>query len=415
MSHSGSTFRFETLALTGLALLVALMAPGCGSSEHPAVSKARQVFQEKFEERPEYASYGFSITAQVDEPFSRGLAIEALASDHYPTALEAVRAISDNPPQEAREALQAVFAGKKGSLQVQAAVALARLGDDPATEWLKEQVASGAAAMNPAVVTLLAANGAQEVVEPALRETAGSDDPERRNEAYAILGEIGASWSTGLLLEGLEKEFGEERLQAIVSLGRAGDVSASPTIQRFINTKGLVFASIEALGRLGDPNSVKGLQLMAEHDEPLVRAYAGAALWNLGDNETARAVLDPLVAHDEASVRRNLAEQLSELEDEAATSLLVALAGDSDAAVRSTAVRALGERTSAEAAAALLGAIGDSSADVKILALNGLAGAGGADAIPSLAPLLDDPNPYVALSAAHGILAIHDRTSAATG
>jgi HEAT repeat protein len=415
MSHSGSPFRFETVALTGLAVIVALMAPGCGSSEHPAVSKARQVFQEKFEERPEYASYGFSIAAQVDEPFARGLTIGALSSDRYPTALEAVRAISDNPPEEAREALQAVFAEKKGSLKVQSAVALARLGDDQAAEWLKAQVASGAAAMNPAVVTLLAAGGAREVVEPALREAAASDDAERRNEAYAILGEIRESWSTGLLLEGLEKEFGEERLQAIVSLGRAGDASASPTIQRFINTQGLVFASIEALGRLGDPNAVKGLEGMAEHDEPLVRAYAGAALWKLGDAETARAVLDPLVTHEDESVRRNVAEQLSELDDAAATSLLATLCKDSAAAVRSTAVRSLGARTSAEAAAALLGAIGDSSADVKILALNGLAGAGGADAIPSLAPLLDDPNPYVALSAAHGILAIHDRISAATG
>ena len=48
MSQQGSIVRFETLALTGLALIVGLAAPGCGSSEHPAVSKARQVFQEKF-------------------------------------------------------------------------------------------------------------------------------------------------------------------------------------------------------------------------------------------------------------------------------------------------------------------------------------------------------------------------------
>jgi HEAT repeat protein len=397
--------------LVALALLAALTGCSPGSLR---VSKAQQVFEEKLAESPDYAAYGFSILTDTTSPFARGLIVESIGSDHYPTALQAVHALGDEPPEEARTALVETFSGKSGALKLQSAVALARLGDADAIAWLREQIREGGAQLTPSVVKVLAEEGDHELLLPALEPYLSSDEPSIRDEGYVMLGEVGQPWATELLLEGLEKEHGEGRIQAIVSLGQTGSEAAAKAIEPFVNTQGLVFASLEALGDLRATGAATNLGAMATHDEALVRVYAGVALWKIGDEEGALAVLEPLAGDEDATVRTNLAEQLEDVEADAATALLIALGRDGDKNVRAAAVRSLIGRTSPEASAFLREAIVDEQYEVATLALNGLARIGGPEDIAGLASLLDSGNPYVALSAAHAILAIEGR-GAGTG
>ncbi len=264
-------------------------------------------------------------------------------------------------------------------------------------------------------MTLLAGRGEREVIEPVLTGRMGSDDPGTRNEAYAVLGEIGQDWATRLLLHGLDNEFGEQRVQAIISLGRCGDPAVAPYIAGFINTKGLVFASIEALGELGATDSARSLKQMATHEQSLVRVYAAVALMKLGDDASAGELLPALAGDEDPVVRRNLADQLGAVEGTESTRTLIDLAGDPDKSVRVAALRSLLGRSSKELSTLLLDAAADPDYEVGALALNALARTGTAETLATLEPLLDNENPYVAISAAHAILAIEGRASEPAG
>ena len=389
------------LVLPGL-----ILGAGCSGS-----GKAQAVFEETIRSGTNYASYAISISAGSDAEPARQYVLSTITSDHFTNAIAAIRALGTDPPAEAADALREAFDSRRGALKLQAAAALARLGDGAALDWLQQEMAAETATPHVEAMTALAAAGRREALEPLLRKAMASEDPGTRNEVYAVLGEIRQEWATKLLLEGLDNEFGEERAQAIVSLGRTGDPAVAEAVEPFINRKGLVFASIEALGSLDHPDSVDALADMLTHDESLVRAYAGVAVWRLGEGDRAVEVLEPLVGDPDSRVRENLADQLGSVSSARATDLLVRLAADSDKAVRVAAVRSLVGRDGV--GAALLQAAGDAEYEVATLALNGLAGMGGPDDLAVIKPLLDSDNAYLALSAAHAMMCIEARRGSA--
>jgi HEAT repeat protein len=377
--------------------------------DDPTVSRAKEVYNQTIDMDRPYAAYAASLAPGNESGFVHQVLLERAGSDHYPTALEAVKAMQDDPPEAAGAVLEQVFTGKSGALKMQAAVALARLGNDDAMNWLKEQVAEGNALLNSAVIDLLTDRGETELLRPQLVKLMKSDSLVTRNEAYAILGTIGQPWATSLLIDGLENEHGEDRQTAIAALGRTGDPEAARWISRFTATKGLVFVTLEALGDLGSEDSIPTLESKLDHDEKLVRVYAAVALWKLGGEEKAIAALEALLTDEDPVVRRLMAEQLGTLSGAKAVALLGALAGDEDHETKRHAMRSLAFMATPDEEGLLVSALKDGDYEVSTAAINGLARIGGAGTLESLAPLLDNQQPYIALSAANAILAIDAR------
>ena len=412
MQHTPCEPLVRKTLTTSCLILLGLALGACGGAGGPGGSRAEAVFEQTLAADPQYASYAITIAADSRSAAARRHVIDLIRSDHYPTALEAVRAYQDDPIEEAREALAAVFAEKSGALQLQAAVALARLGDEDAAVWLEEQIAGGAAALNLPALQVASERGKVDLVRDALRGPITSESLVTRNEVYAILGTLRQPWATDLLLQGLDNERGEERQQAILALGRAGEPRAAERITRFINTQGLVFATLESLGAMGNPDTLRVARSMTRHEEPLVRLYAAVATWRLGGAEDARPVLEPMVGVDDATLRQVLAEQLATLDAPEAREWLATLCRDSEKAVRIAALRSLAEGATAADAEVFLEAAGDPDYEIATLGLNVLARVGSAEMADAIAGGLESDNPYVALSTAHAMLALRESGAA---
>lgn len=408
MSTRLATSREARVLVVFVALLALCVgcAPSDGSS--PRVRKARAIYDEMISADPQYAAYALSIVSRTDSPSSQRLVLDSLDAADQSRALEAMRRLGDAPAPSMTGALQEVFRQKRGSVKRLAAVTLARGGDATAMDWLREDVTESAGFLNVEGMKLLAEQGEKDKLVAVLEPRMASDDLATRNEAYDALGELKTPWATQMLLRGLDREHGEDRLQAIVALGRTGDEAAVSKIQSFTNTQGLVLETIEALGNIGSSKSATRLKRLVGHKEEHVRVYAAAAVWRMGDSETAREAMEGLVVAEDASVRRMAAEQLAKVDDAAASALLVRLVDDSDKQVQTAALRSLMGSSTPEAIAALEKAMTDTDYEVAALALNGLALVQAAAAVPGIEPLLEHENPYVAIAAADAILTIED-------
>jgi HEAT repeat protein len=402
-SRDGRRRTVFALATIGVVALVAGCAGGDSLSRD-----AERTFRDAAAEDPSYGTYGVTVAARGSSAFARSVVQEALAADDQ-RLLEAVRAVAPEPSEDMRAALEAIYGGRQGALKLLAGSALARLGDAAAVEWLKEQTDTVGGQAQLEVVATLARLGEREAAEQWIRRNMDSDSQQDRDSAYAVLGIIGEEWSRDLLLEGLDHEHGEGRRQAIESLGRSGDASVAPELRPFINTQGLVFATVEALGALGDAESRGALEQLVDNDAPLMRVYAAAALWRIGALDDPEAVLGPLAGDGDARVRATLAGQLEAIDDPRAGAMLQAMAADADPEVRAAVVRALDARGGSDAVPALLGLTGDDDYVVATSAIDALGRLASADAAGELEGLLDSSNPYVRISAACAILEIKSR------
>ena len=97
---------------------------------------------------------------------------------------------------------------------------------------------------------------------------------------------------------------------------RTGDPAAAGKIDRYANTKGLVFVTLEALGELGSPESVKAVKPMLSNESAPARTYASVALWKLGEKSEAVTVVNELIQDPDPTGRRMLASQLASIDDE---------------------------------------------------------------------------------------------------
>lgn len=394
-------------------IVLALAFPGCGSKEQGMARKAETVYRETMAKEPTYAVFGVTLAADGQDRFSQQIIIESLGSENFRVINEALESLEMDLSPEVEAALVEMFQTRKGAMKLKCAVALGRSGNQEALSWLQEELARSGGMLSSSAMTLIAEKGDQELLWPELEKRLRNDDLSIRNETYVILGEIGQPWSDAMLAKGLDNERGEERVTAIEALGRSGNPERSARVQRFTNTQGLVFASIEALGELGNPDSVAHLAKMTDHEEDLVRAYLSAALWKLGDIETARGLAEELASSEDPAARKALAEQLGGVEDDGVISVLSQLAADADGQVNIVALRSLVDRDSVELRSLYSGKLGSKDYETASVALRGLARIGDSTVLPELEPLLASSNPYTAISAAHAILAILDRTEPA--
>ncbi len=388
--------------------IVASALVGCAAPETPAM-RAERVTQELMVQDPQLARFAVDLATRSESPFARKLLVESLDSADMETALLAVKRLADSSDADAAATLREVFANKPGSLRLTAAVALARGGDAEALEWLKGQLGTLTGAAQRAALVELARLDQRDAVMPVIKQLTGSKELADRDAAYAILGEIRQPWATKLLIEGLGKEHGEDRLGAVVALTRCGDPDVAPRIAKFVNTRGLVLESIEGLGALGNPSTRPALEGVLRKPEPLLKVYAGVALWRMDALGQPEQQLGPLVVDADAHVRKKLAEQLAHVQDSTALSFLLTLVEDDDPEVRAAAVRSLAAQADPGTVPSLLARVDDPEYTVSTIAIEALGHLGSPSHAERLAALLENENPYIGLSAAQALIEIEHR------
>jgi len=406
--------RSKSLGLSAVALAM-VVASGCPLGGDPVSRQAEKTCRETMSEDPQYAVYAAAEAAASESALAQQIVTESVESEDFERSLSAVRGLATDPDESSRSLLRQAFEQKKGPVRLWAAIGLGHLGDEEALAWLSGQLAELGGPIRSDAALVLAEHGQSEVVKSMLVEMIESGDQLRQDEAYGILGRIAQPWTTELLLKGLDSEHGEERREAIAALGQSGDAAVAGKIARFANTQGLVFVTLEALGELGNPDSEPTLQSMMKKNEPLVKVYAGVALWKLGSLGDPFAELGPLSAAPDPGVRRALAEQLGSIEgDTQAVQLLVTLLEDADDAdVRLDAARSLRALAPEGVDPYLVTAASDPDYRVATTALAALRRTADAAVGEQLLPLLDSDNPYVRISAAMTILDARARGVAA--
>lgn len=409
VSRNGS----RRLAAGVVACLAGLALVGC-SGAGPS-GKALQAYQTTMAQDQGYQIFGIETAARSSATATEAFLIEGAQAKPYKVSQAALRGLVDRPVPGATEALTAAFEAKGGAQKQLAALALARSGDAGSQAWLVEQLSADPAGVTPDVLVYLAEMGDDDAVKPILADRVGNDDEPTRDQAYLTLGRIPKPWSAQLLLAGLKSEHGARRKEAISALGNVGDPAVVPEIKKFTNTQGLVFATIEALGKLGGDDAIASLQKAADTEEPLVRLYAGAGLWRAGDVETGKGIVDGYVADEDPTLRLNVAQQLAGIEDAAAREILLILAHDDDPTVRTEALRGLLHNGGPELEASLLDVLQVEDYQAVTIALECLGRYAGATALPSIEPILDSGNPYLVIASANAILEIDERSGGSGG
>jgi len=268
IDRSSTPFRYA--ALSNCLLAAILLVAGCGPREDPRTRKAGQVLAEVSAQDPQFTVYALEVAARSSSQASEQFILDHLGASDYQVAYAAARAAFQRSSPAFEEGLRALFSSKGGVVKLEAAAALADLGDEASLEWLRENVSDGSGAPSSRVILYLASVGDDDGVRAVLEEALASEQQEQRDQIYALLGEIGTPWAVEMTLAGFDKERGEGRREAIAALGRAGDESHATRIQRFTNTQGLVFVTLEALGELGNTKWAPAVREMLGHDEKSV-------------------------------------------------------------------------------------------------------------------------------------------------
>lgn len=404
MEPSRSRAKASWLGIGALAVCAACAGGGVGSIERK--------LDERIGEDTDRLRYALELAKLGKAPYGERLIERGLNAKNYGVLLEAARAAAARPSGTLAPVLKRVFEAKGGAARLYAALALAKLGDAESLAWIAGHALDESGRIQPAVVRYLLERGEREAVVRAVTQALRDPAQEVRDEVYELLGEIGEPWVVPLILDAFERERGEGRRTAIAALGRAGNAEVAKHLRPFLGTRGLVFVTAEALGNLGDRDSVKRIEALLREPDASLHAYVAAALWKLGDVEVARGVVERLMQHKDPAVRRLLAEQLGTVDEPEAHEYVIRLSRDEDALVRRGAVGALAaraERGESELLPILRERIADEDYQTAAVALATLARIGGGDLLGELRPLLDHRNVYVIISAGMAMLEISNR------
>lgn len=408
----GHGYRLDRWARVA-AMTVPALCVACGGGGG-AGERALEVFRTTAAESPDARTYALEVASRSEAPAMGDYLLEAAGETAYDVSSAALHGLEERTVPGGVAALEPVFEEKRGALKVAAAVALVRQGEDgEALAWLRSTLTDDRFRPGPTVTTLLCERGEAEAVVKYLAKEATSDDERRRDEAYAAMGEIGTDWAKTMLLEGLDREHGARREQAILAIGETGDPALAGKILRFRNTQGLVLATLDALGRLGGDDAIAALREAVGHEETVVRIHAAAGLVRNGRVEDAAPVFDEVLGAGDVSDRGLLAAELADVDDPSARVVLTRLAGDEDAGVRLEAFRGLLRTGTKEDLGTFLTGSGDADYRIQAVALEGVGRFGEPSAVETtLEPLFDTENPYVRIAAAAAAVEIEARGTA---
>lgn len=218
-------------------------------------------------------------------------------------------------------------------IQVQAASALARIGDpravrsilsamDQAEPWAAQRFADAlfqfgrdavggmtaylttAGTYRPLVARVLGLLGDLRA-EPALIQSLSSDDLELRTRAAAALGRAGTPQSVPYLLDLLRDDRWEVRAQAATALGGSMDRAALPGLEKVLADQAWWVRHNAAAALVEIPGGVEALREALDHPDPYARDAAAAVLLSSG---IAQSAIDDYETTDPLS--RDRARQL---------------------------------------------------------------------------------------------------------
>jgi HEAT repeat protein len=226
----------------------------------------------------------------------------------------------------------------EGDLQARAE-AIQKLAVRRALPDLERVVADGSWWAREGALEALAGMG--EAGLPTLARAARSDDREEvRRFATRVIGRVRSPEGRRVLVELMQDA--RVRGVAAAALGEMGDSVAAPLLVRSLGDRSpsVRRASAVALGRLRDPRAVRPLVRVMSDPHPSVRFAAAGALAGIGP--TAAGALFEALRQADPLVRALAAEVLGRIGGPEAVPHLLVVAGDVDWGVRAAAARALG-------------------------------------------------------------------------
>ncbi|GFO56693.1 PBS lyase [Geomonas sp. Red276] len=214
---------------------------------------------------------------------------------------------------------------------------------------------------------------------PRLLEHFSAADYQEKTIVAFLLGELGCSEATPLLVGGLADDFPGLRASCALALGRLASRGVSRAVARLL-----------------------------EDSEPQVRDAALQALQflTLSDGETVEEICAEFVQSPSPDQRRQAALLLWGLADADRLSLL---AKDEDPAVRRAAVSSLARVRLPQTVGHLSMALSDEDPEVRVSAAQALSEIGSPDVLEPLLVALSDPDPWVQTAALKGLSALGDR------
>jgi len=208
----------------------------------------------------------------------------------------------------------------------------------------------GIAAFAAATIGSVAPEAAADAVDAALDRLQSGDAlvADRAVEDLVAAGEPGAAALRPLLadsrrdvragaIRGLGLLRDREALPELVEALRASLVRTEPDV---LEDRYFRVLLIQALGRIGEPQSAPILLEAANGADEFERAHAGISLFLLGEDPGYDLVRDCL-AHPEAAIRNVAVEGLSEVSSDRARPLVLPMVDDPSWVVRESAFRAL--------------------------------------------------------------------------
>ena len=340
------------------------------------------------EEERESLRTSLAVTLQDENPGVRQAAALALAQLGDERATDAlIDALSDEDPDVRRDA----------------AYALGEIEDLRALEPVLALLSDSASDVRRAAAWVLGELEDPRAVEPLITAL-GDDNSEVRRAAIEALAEIEDPRALDSLIDAIGDPTAEVRRHAAWALGEFDDPRAfDPLIEALDDANAEVrrFAAA-ALGEIDDPRAVEPLIAALSDENPEVRRWVAAAL---GELDEPRAVDALIVALNDtyAEVRRFAAAALGELDDPRALDALIVALEDENAEVRRFAAGALGELSDEQAVDALISILDDENAEVRRFAVYALAEIGDLRALSPLQDALTDTDAEVRRAAAYAI------------
>ncbi len=262
--------------------------------------------------------------------------------------------------------------------------------------------------MREEAVAALVALG-QDGTAPLLDEWRGIDDFRKTCLAY-VVGEVGCSEGTEILLAGLISEDSELRAVCAHSLGKLGHEAAIEPLVAALDdpAEEVRAATVLALCRLGESHREQMLGVLRplmETEKAELRMHVVTVLGRM--NGSAVTGILSLAMKDESPLVRREAVRALERSGGSGTfpALMLALT-DEDAEVRRLSTEALGKSADAKAAMALELALKDDDIWVRAAAVRALAQLGGVDILKPLSLALGDPVGMVAIAAVEALSAL---------
>jgi HEAT repeat protein len=228
---------------------------------------------------------------------------------------------------------------------------------------------------------------------------------EERELAANLLGQFGTPTIARPLATAL-KEDPESRVKAAAAeaLGFVGDAETVGTLLAFFDTTDTLIRNsiVRAIIHLGDAKAVEGVIAYLKHMDKRVRILAAYTLGQTHSKKATKPLIETL--DDEAfAVREAVVKALGDLADHTAAPALARVAGDPERFSPVWAVESLGKIRAPASLPVIMKALKSYDPEVREAAADALGKFRTRKAAPGLIKVLDDPDPIVRKAAAKAL------------